>query len=72
MSYPDEFFVFFIWGHVDRDCPVEVVLLIGEALRKNVGRFLSPTVIMQLVFECSYHTNVDHLHRQSCVPGFCQ
>ena len=25
---------------------------------------------MQLVFECSYHTNVDHLHSQSCVPGF--
>lgn len=27
---------------------------------------------MQLVFECSYHTNVDRLHFQSCVPGFCQ
>lgn len=37
-----------------------------------MGRFLSLTVIMQLVFECSYHTNVDHLHFQSRVPGFCQ
>lgn len=27
---------------------------------------------MQLVFECSYHTNVDRLHFQSCVPAFCQ
>lgn len=33
---------------------------------------MSLTVIMQLVFECSYHTNVDRLHFQSCVPGFCQ
>lgn len=37
-----------------------------------MGRFLSLTLIMQLVFECSYHTNVDHFHFQSCVPGFCQ
>lgn len=33
---------------------------------------LSLTVIMQLVFECSYHTNVDRLHFQSCVPGVSQ
>lgn len=33
---------------------------------------MSRTVIMQLVFECSYHTNVDRLHFQSFVPGFGQ
>lgn len=31
---------------------------------------MSRTVIMQLVFECSYHTNVDRLHFQTCFLGF--
>lgn len=44
----------------------------GGAGEKWGRGFLSLTVIMQLVFECSYHTNVDRLHFQSCVPGFCQ
>lgn len=60
-------------GIVDRVCATVLLkcsYFSGEALRKNVGRFLSLTVIMQLVFECSYHTNVDHLHCQICVPGF--
>lgn len=54
-----------IWAYVDSLChsPVEVVLLQQEgADEKNVGRDFCPTVIMQLVFECSYHTNVDRLH----------
>lgn len=50
--------------------PVEVFWLQQWGTEGNMGRFLSLTVIMQLVFECSYHTNVDHLHFQTCVPGF--
>lgn len=73
ISYPNEFFLS-IWAYVDRVCaavPSRCSYFGGEALTKNVGRdFLSLTVIMQLVFECSYHTNVDRLHFQSCVPGF--
>lgn len=73
ISYPDEFFLS-IRGCVDRVCATVLFkcsYFSSEAPRTNVGRdFLSLTVIMQLVFECSYHTNVDRLHFQSCVPGF--
>lgn len=49
--------------------PVEVFLLEQRGTEEECGKgFLSLTVIMQLVFECSYHTNVDHHHFQSCVP----
>lgn len=72
MSYPDEFFLS-IWAYMDSLCrhPVEAFLLgrRGTDEKREKG-FLSRTVIMQLVFECSYHTNVDRLHFQSCVPGF--
>lgn len=69
ISYPDEFFSFHL-GVCGQSLCHSPVDFSSEALRKNVGRFLSLTVIMQLVFECSYHTNVDHLHFQSCVPVF--
>lgn len=72
ISYPDEFFLS-IWGYVDRVCAtvLEVFFLQQWGTEDKCGKgFLSLTAIMQLVFECSYHTNVDRLHFQSCVPGF--
>lgn len=72
ISYPDYYFFLTIWWYVDSVCATVLLkcsYFNSEALRKTVGRdFLSQTVIMQLVFECSYDTNVYHL--QSCVPGF--
>lgn len=75
ISYPDEFFLFClgICGQSLCHSPVEVFLPRRRGTDGKCGKgFLSLTVIMQLVFECSYHTNVDRLHFQSCVPGFCQ
>lgn len=72
ISYPDEFFLS-IWAYMDSLCrgPFEAFLLGRRGTDEKRGKgFLSRTVIMQLVFECSYHTNVDRLHFQSCVPGF--
>ena len=60
---------------MDRVCAASLLKcsdLSSEVPRKIVGRDFCLTVIMQLVFECSYHTNVDRLHFQSCVPGFSQ
>jgi len=65
ISYPDELFSFHLGACGRCLChgPVEVFLLKQCGTEEKCGKgFLSLTVIMQLVFECSYHTNVDPLH----------
>lgn len=75
ISCPEEFCSFHLGVCEQSLChgPVELFLLQQWGTEEKCGEgFLSLTVIMQLVFECSYHTNVDHLHFQSCVPGYFQ
>lgn len=77
VSYPDEIFLT-IWGYVDGVCATVLLkcsfsIVVRHREAKCGKGFLSLlTVIMQLVFECSYRTNVDRLHFQIYVPGSCQ